>query len=156
MPDFLNNQDLIPDFSLAILKFYLSMNKHLGYKEFEISALNSLRICGIIGDIDSLDNIVFNLIKVTPGQKISSQDVENYLQNFKPKENQKFYAEEKITSISEEIFNKPLREARDEFEKLYFNFNMQNKLSVTDLAKKSGVERTHLYRKLKSLGIKSK
>ena len=156
MPDFLNNQDLIPDFSLAILKFYLSMNKHLGYKEFEISALNSLRICGIIGDIDSLDNIVFNLIKVTPGQKISSQDVVNYLQNFKSKENQKVYTEEKITSIGEEIFNKPLREARDEFEKLYFNFNMQNKLSVTDLAKKSGVERTHLYRKLKSLGIKSK
>jgi two-component system, NtrC family, nitrogen regulation response regulator NtrX len=156
MPDFLNNQDLIPDFSLAILKFYLSMNKHLGYKEFEISALNSLRVCGIIGDIDSLDNIVFNLIKVTPGQKISSQDVVNYLQNFKSKENQKVYTEEKITSISEEIFNKPLREARDEFEKLYFNFNMQNKLSVTDLAKKSGVERTHLYRKLKSLGIKSK
>ena len=156
MPDFLNNQDLIPDFSLAILKFYLSMNKHLGYKEFEISALNSLRICGIIGDIDSLDNIVFNLIKVTPGQKISSQDVVNYLQNFKSKENQKVYTEEKITNIGEEIFNKPLREARDEFEKLYFNFNMQNKLSVTDLAKKSGVERTHLYRKLKSLGIKSK
>ena len=44
MPDFTNNQDLIPDFSIAILKFYLTMNKHLGYKEFEISALNSLRI----------------------------------------------------------------------------------------------------------------
>ena len=43
-PDFSLNKDLIPDFSLALLKFYLSMNKHLGYKEFEIAALNSLRL----------------------------------------------------------------------------------------------------------------
>ena len=33
---------------------------------------------------------------------------------------------------------------------------MKKKLSVSDLAKESGVEITHLYRKLKSLGIKSK
>mgnify|MGYP006112142815 FL=1 len=56
MPDFKENEDLIPDFSLAILRFYLSMNKHLGYKEFEISALNSLRISKVIEDIDVLDN----------------------------------------------------------------------------------------------------
>ena len=33
---------------------------------------------------------------------------------------------------------------------------MKKNMSTTDLAKKSGVERTHLYRKLKALGIKSK
>ena len=156
MPDFLNNQDLIPDFSLAILKFYLSMNKHLGYKEFEISALNSLRVCGIISNIDLLDDIVFNLIKVTEGQKISSEDVINYLQNLRSKENQKTYEKGNTSNINEDIFHKTLREARDDFEKLYFKFHMQKKLSVSELAKKSGVERTHLYRKLKSLGIKSR
>ena len=156
MPDFSNEQDLIPDFSLSILQFYLSMNKHLGYKEFEISALNSLRVCGIISNIDLLDDIVFNLIKVTEGQKISSEDVINYLQNLRSNENQKTYENEKTSNINEDIFHKTLREARDDFEKLYFKFHMQKKLSVSELAKKSGVERTHLYRKLKSLGIKSR
>ena len=156
MPDFSNEQDLIPDFSLSILQFYLSMNKHLGYKEFEISALNSLRVCGIISNIDLLDDIVFNLIKVTEGQKISSEDVINYLQNLRSKENQKTYEKGNTSNINEDIFHKTLREARDDFEKLYFKFHMQKKLSVSELAKKSGVERTHLYRKLKSLGIKSR
>ena len=156
MPDFLNNKDLIPDFSLALLNFYLSMNKHIGYKEFEISALNSLRISKNIENIDVLDSIVFNLIKLSEGQKISSEDVESYLQGFNIKQENKNNVQEISFNFSKTIFNKPLKEAREEFEKLYFNFYMQKKLSVSDLAKKSGVERTHLYRKLKSLGIKSK
>jgi len=155
MPNFLNNQDLIPDFSLAILKFYLSMNKHLGYKEFEISALNSLRVSKIIEDIDILDNIVFNLIKVSAGQKISSEDVLNYLQSFKEDSN-KSYVKETDTSMNEKIFNQSLKEARENFEKLYFKFHTKQKISVSELAKLSGIERTHLYRKLKILGIKSK
>ncbi len=156
MPDFLNNKDLIPDFSLALLNFYLSMNKHIGYKEFEISALNSLRISKNIENIDVLDSIVFNLIKLSEGQKISSEDVESYLQGFNIKQENKNNVQEISFNFSETIFNRSLKEARVEFEKLYFNFHMQKKLSVSDLAKKSGVERTHLYRKLKSLGIKSK
>jgi two-component system nitrogen regulation response regulator NtrX len=156
MPDFLNNKDLIPDFSLALLNFYLSMNKHIGYKEFEISALNSLRISKNIENIDVLDSIVFNLIKLSEGQKISSEDVESYLQGFNIKQEKKNNVQEIPFNFSETIFNKPLKEAREEFEKIYFNFHMQKKSSVSDLAKKSGVERTHLYRKLKSLGIKSK
>jgi len=156
MPNFSNNQDLIPDFSLAILKFYLTMNKHLGYKEFEISALNSLRVSKIIQDIDVLDNIVFNLIKVSTGQKISSEEVINYLQSFKFEEKNKTYKDESINIISEKIFNQTLKEARDNFEKLYFKFHMKKKISILDLAKKSGLERTHLYRKLKVLEIKNK
>ena len=155
MPDFLNNQDLIPDFSLAILKFYLSMNKYLGYKEFEISALNSLRVSKIIKNIDVLDNIVFNLIKVSEGQKISSEDVLNYLKSFEHNEIDKYNYEANASIISEKIYNQTLKGARDNFEKLYFRFHMKKNISVSELAKLSGVERTHLYRKLKKLGIKS-
>ena len=155
MPDFLNNQDLIPDFSLAILKFYLTMNKHLGYKEFEISALNSLRIANNIKNIDMLDAIIFNLIRVSEGQKITSEDVESYLHGLKNNDNHKFISQQETSNMSDNIFNKPLKDAREEFEKLYFTFHMRKKLSVSDLAKKSGVERTHLYRKLKSLGVKN-
>jgi two-component system, NtrC family, nitrogen regulation response regulator NtrX len=154
MPDFSNNKDLIPDFSLAILNFYLSMNKHLGYKEFEISALNYLRISNDIDNIDTLDNIVFNLIKHSDGQKISSEDVVNFLQGFHIKDKES--DQENFINMNESIFNQSLKEAREKFETLYFNFHIKKKLSTTDLAKQSGIERTHLYRKLKSLGIKSK
>ena len=155
MPVFSNNKDLIPDFSLSILNFYLSMNKHLGYKELEVSALNSLRVSNNINNIDILDSVIFNLIKLSEGQKITSEDVLNYLESSNKKIN-KNNSQDNNSSISETIFNQTLKDARDNFEKLYFNFHMQKKISVSELAKKSGVERTHLYRKLKSLGITGK
>ena len=50
--------------------------------------------------------------------------------------------------------DKPLREARDEFERAYFAFHLQRENgSMTRVAEKTGLERTHLYRKLKQLGV---
>ena len=50
--------------------------------------------------------------------------------------------------------DKPLREARDEFEKAYFEFHLAcENGSMTRVADKTGLERTHLYRKLKQLGV---
>jgi len=50
--------------------------------------------------------------------------------------------------------NKPLREARDGFEKAYFEFHLaQEGGSMTRVAEQTGLERTHLYRKLKQLGV---
>ena len=50
--------------------------------------------------------------------------------------------------------NNPLREARDSFEKAYFEFHLaQEGGSMTRVAEKTGLERTHLYRKLKQLGV---
>ena len=49
----------------------------------------------------------------------------------------------------------PLREARDHFDSLYFNHHLQKEHgNVAQVAHKAGLERTHLYRKLKQLGIK--
>ncbi len=48
----------------------------------------------------------------------------------------------------------PLRDARDAFEKAYFEFHLLNENgSMTRVAEKTGLERTHLYRKLKQLGV---
>ena len=48
----------------------------------------------------------------------------------------------------------PLREARDEFEKAYFEYHLAREAgSMTRVAEKTGLERTHLYRKLKQLGV---
>jgi DNA-binding NtrC family response regulator len=49
----------------------------------------------------------------------------------------------------------PLREARDHFDNAYFNYQIQKENgNISRVAEKIGIERTHLYRKLKQLGIK--
>jgi DNA-binding NtrC family response regulator len=48
-----------------------------------------------------------------------------------------------------------LKSAREEFDKLYFKHYLDNNVSMKDLSMVSGVERTHLYRKLKQLGLKN-
>ena len=51
-------------------------------------------------------------------------------------------------------FGLPLREARDAFERAYFEYHLLRESgSMTRVAEKTGLERTHLYRKLKQLGV---
>lgn len=60
-------------------------------------------------------------------------------------------AEGQLYSLS---FDLPLREARDGFERAYFEHHlMREGGSMTRVAEKTGLERTHLYRKLKQLGV---
>ncbi len=52
--------------------------------------------------------------------------------------------------------DQPLRDARDEFERIYFEYHLgRENHSMTRVSEKTGLERTHLYRKLKQLGIDS-
>ena len=52
------------------------------------------------------------------------------------------------------MLDKPLRQSRDEFEKAYFEYHLAKENgSMTRVAEKTGLERTHLYRKLKQLGV---
>lgn len=56
--------------------------------------------------------------------------------------------------VRELPLDEPLREARDAFERAYFEFHlMREQGSMTRVAERTGLERTHLYRKLKQLGI---
>jgi DNA-binding NtrC family response regulator len=49
----------------------------------------------------------------------------------------------------------PLREAREHFDSIYFDYHLRKEVgNVSRVAEKVGLERTHLYRKLKQLGIK--
>ena len=61
---------------------------------------------------------------------------------------------EYISGIAKTYYDLPLREARDLFEKAYFEHQMQIMGgSMTKISEYTGLERTHLYRKLKALGI---
>jgi DNA-binding NtrC family response regulator len=52
--------------------------------------------------------------------------------------------------------DQPLRDARDEFERIYFEYHLvRERHSMTRVSERTGLERTHLYRKLKQLGIES-
>jgi DNA-binding NtrC family response regulator len=57
-------------------------------------------------------------------------------------------------SAGELPLDQPYREARDAFEKLYFEFQLARENgSMSKVADRTGLERTHLYRKLKALGL---
>ena len=59
-----------------------------------------------------------------------------------------------LPNIAGLSLDQPLRDARDSFERTYFEYHLaQEKGSMTRIAEKTGLERTHLYRKLKALGL---
>ncbi|MGN6665801.1 MAG: response regulator transcription factor EsaR [Trinickia sp.] len=59
-----------------------------------------------------------------------------------------------ITQAASISFDIPLRDARDAFERAYFEYHLARENgSMTRVAEKTGLERTHLYRKLKQLGV---
>ncbi len=74
-------------------------------------------------------------------------------------EKQKIETAAQIERLAAQQFSLPLdlslREAREYFDKIYFNYQMDKENgNVTRVADNMGIERTHLYRKLKQLGIK--
>ena len=62
------------------------------------------------------------------------------------------------SNVSGDIsLDQPLRDARDAFERVYFEYHLvRENHSMTRVSERTGLERTHLYRKLKQLGIESR
>ena len=147
---FLNNRDLIPDLSNALLTFHLNKNPNVSFKVFDSSALNTLRNSAEIKSMDRLDEIIISLIKTSDAELIDKDHVDNFINPHNPSINQNNNTEIKIDFL----FEKPLKESRDLFETIYLKHHLSRNKSITDLSKKTGIERTHLYRKLKQLGIK--
>ena len=68
--------------------------------------------------------------------------------------NHGFSAHQALSHEQSFELDRPLREARDDFERAYFEFHLAREGgSMTRVAEKTGLERTHLYRKLKQLGV---
>tara|TARA_B100000035_G_scaffold24868_1_gene19501 strand:+ start:8241 stop:9476 length:1236 start_codon:yes stop_codon:yes gene_type:complete len=145
------NTDLIPEYAKAFLDFYISQNTNMGYKYFDTSALNLLRLNSYFLNIDFLDKCISVLLRQTTGELISAEDINQFLSS---NENKK---QENVKNLnSNDLYKKTLREAREEFEREYFNFYINKGTSTSEIAKISGIERTHLYRKFKQLGLKKK
>jgi DNA-binding NtrC family response regulator len=145
------DRDLIPDLSNALLTFHLNKNPNISFKILDISALNTLRNKVGIESLDQLDNIIASLILISDTEHIDKEDVDNYFNRHSSTIDINSNDGIKIDFL----YEKPLKESRDLFETMYLKHHLSQNKSITELSKKTGIERTHLYRKLKQLGIKS-
>ena len=133
-----------------LLEFYTNYfveQEGLPYRHFTTSAQNRLRRYHWPGNIRELKNLVQRMLILGQSDSIELEEVEAALGKQPPgKESDK-----------SRDFDLPLREAREKFEKAYLEYQLkQANGSVSKIAKTVGMERTHLYRKLKSLGIEIK
>jgi len=160
VPALEEHKEDIPDLAVALanLQFELA---NVPYCEFDIAALNALRNASWPGDIAQLDAVIRNLIQTSLGEKITLEDVQRVLTQFGESVQASVLpvtnTAAPLHSLPISLFEQPLREARDEFERLYFAHHMKNLAgNMSKLAEIVGLERTHLYRKLKQLDIKIK
>ncbi len=150
VPSLSEHPEDIPDLSLSMLAL-LSETSGTAYKSFDVSALNALRNAEWTGDLKQLEAVVQNLMLTSLGEKITQEDVVRVLEQFSDED-----AENGAVALPIDL-GQPLRSARDEFERYYFRHHMKLvNNNMSKLAEISGLERTHLYRKLKQLGVSIK
>ena len=133
-----------------MLEFYLQRlltRESLPERRFSDAAIARLRRHHWPGNIRELKNLVQRLLILGEGPEITVDEVETALSGARSPDQQLRGG----VSLS---LDRPLREARESFERLYLKKQLAAAGgSVGELAKLAGMERTHLYRKLKSLGI---
>lgn len=128
----------------------LSNSEGLEYRHFSISALNRLRNHDWPGNERELINLVKRLLVLGGEGEVQVQEVEEALR-------QPGATVAPGTGPRPESFDLPLREAREAFERDYLVYQLRKAGgSVGKLSEAVGMERTHLYRKLRSLGIDPK
>lgn len=154
IPRLVDHREDIPDLVRAI-SMMLVESHAMEYREFEVAALNALRNADWPGNLMQLDNVIRNLMQTSLGDKITLEDTVRVLTQFATLQS----ASVSATATQNVEFNLdlPLREARDAFERIYFEHHIaQSGKNMSKVADIVGLERTHLYRKLKQLGIKVK
>jgi two-component system nitrogen regulation response regulator NtrX len=120
-------------------------SEELPYRRFSIAAQNRLRNYPWPGNIRELHGLVKRLLIFGGSEEISLDEVEEQIRAVT-------IADEPL--VKQDLLSMPLREAREHFERAY----LQQQLvlcegKVGQLAKRVGMERTHLYRKLRALGV---
>jgi DNA-binding NtrC family response regulator len=143
LPALREHAEDIPDIA-GILLAQLVEAKHCPPRHFSTSALNALRQFHWPRNLEDLQGAVKNLALTALEEEIGAAEVERVLVQFHPSSG---------TQVPLPI-ELPLREAREAFERAYFEQLLARESgSIARVAEKSGLERTHLYRKLKALGI---
>jgi two-component system nitrogen regulation response regulator NtrX len=112
-------------------------------RRLAIAALNALRHHSWPGNLGELESVVKDLAFTSLEEEVQLHDVERVLA-----------ARGAPGTLPEVTLDRPYREAREAFERVYFeNLLAREHGSMSRVAERSGLERTHLYRKLKALGL---
>jgi two-component system nitrogen regulation response regulator NtrX len=131
-----------------LLRYYVDRlvdSEGLDFRRFSVAAQNRLRHYPWPGNVRELKSMVRRLLIMSGEEEIALEEIEELLA-------QDEAADEPL--VKQDLLALPLREAREQFERAY----LQQQLVLCDgkvgrLAKRVGMERTHLYRKLRALGI---
>jgi len=150
MPSLAGHADELPEIASLLLSNFVERGE-VPPRRFSTGALNALRTLPWKSLPDAswtdLYVLVRNLALTALEEDISAEDV---IRVTPEKEGNS----QELISL-QPLLEQPLREARDAFEKLYFEHHLRLEGgNMTKLAERSGLERTHLYRKLKQLDVK--
>ncbi len=148
IPALNEHREDIPDLARALIA-QASESGEVPYREFDTAALNALRNADWPGGLAQLEDAVRQLASTSLHEIIGQKDVERVLGEFDHLE-----PPPPATGTLPISLDQPLREARDAFERLYFEHHIaKTGGNMSKVAEAVELERTHLYRKLKQLGI---
>ncbi|MDX1513062.1 MAG: sigma-54 dependent transcriptional regulator [Gammaproteobacteria bacterium] len=146
VPPLREHREDIPD----LVDYYVQVfanNENLPYRRFSVAALNRLRNHTWPGNIRELKNIVQRLLILGSGDDVEQDEVDLALST----------TDSPRRDNAVENVDLPLKAARERFERAYLQHLLRlTGGNVSQVATRAGLERTHLYRKLKSLGIDPK
>lgn len=145
LPQLSGHADELPEIATLVLAHLIERNE-VPARSFSSGALNALRLHQWGGEWAELLVTVRNLALSALDDEITVEDVEGALK--------RDGGEPVKAPPALPLFDQPLRDAREAFERLYFEHHLKNERgNMTRVADKTGLERTHLYRKLKQLGL---
>ncbi len=146
LPPLRDHRDDISEL-LAYYVDYFVDSESLSYRAFSVAAQNKLRNHTWPGNVREFVNLVHRLMILSKSEIVESAEVEQALGS----------VQTPAVVELDQGFDLPLRQARDLFEKSYFEYHLRvADGNVSQVAKTAGIERTHLYRKMKALGINPK
>ncbi|TDJ32818.1 MAG: sigma-54-dependent Fis family transcriptional regulator [Gammaproteobacteria bacterium] len=145
VPPLREHREDVPDLLNAAVDQLVDQD-NLPYRRFSVAAQNRLRNYAWPGNVRELKNLVQRVLILGSGEEIGLAEIESTLG-----------AQAEAVPEGAGEFDMPLREAREQFERRYLTHQLVRcEGSVSKLAKAVGMERTHLYRKLRALGIDPK
>jgi two-component system, NtrC family, nitrogen regulation response regulator NtrX len=149
VPALNDHREDVPDLASTLLAQAIESGS-VPYREFDTAALNALRNADWHDGLTQLESVVKHLALSSLDEIIGLDDVNRVLQEF-----------DGLEPVPAQpgggwpiSLDQPMREARDAFERLYIEHHIAKAGgNMSKVAEAVGLERTHLYRKLKQLGI---
>jgi DNA-binding NtrC family response regulator len=138
----------IPEIAATLLTQLVDANE-VPLRTLTVGALNVMRNLDWPGNLPVLQNVVKTLALTALANDITGDDVNRVAREFN------LGPREQATTEVGVSLDLPLRDAREQFEKQYFMHHIRREEgNMSRVADRVGLERTHLYRKLKQLGIR--